>query len=537
MNVLGLCDGMSCLQIAMKELGLPIDKYYASEIDKFAIKQAQYNFPNTIQLGSITDVDISKLDKIDFIGAGTPCTNFSFAGKRKGMSIKEPVPFVKPSLDDYDVYLSNEDSVYLDYEDYCEREETKHKRYCDSIGKETVEIYTLERYLELKEQGFEFEGESYLFWEFMRILRDVQKYNPDVLFLLENVEMGKKWERVLSEAVGVFGVHINSALVSAQNRKRIYWTNIRTKQEGLFGELHTDIPQPEDRCILLRDILEEEVDEKYFISQAVINRMNRKGYSSPKINPNKTGTVNTKNNSGQMSIDSGTTFISVQGKVPTQRSSTGRCLDKKHNYQFIKTDKQYRPKPNQDKECFTAGGHSAGNHSDMDLICVALRGRDVSCLSPKRTEYGKQIRKEYEAGILKEQRKNIQRLEPRSDGKTNTITSVQKDNLIMGCDYRRDEDLRIRGEMVELSLRAEKTMTIDASYYKGFGVRGNSCRQLAESYKRGESFIRRLTPTEVVRLQTVPKWYEWIVSDSQIYKMCGNGWTVEVIKHILNFIR
>ena len=92
---------------------------------------------------------------------------------------------------------------------------------------ENEEIYTLERYLQLKQEGFEFEGQSYLFWEYMRILTELREYNPNVLFLLENVEMGKKWERVLSEAIGIRGVHINSALVSAQNRRRIYWTNIR----------------------------------------------------------------------------------------------------------------------------------------------------------------------------------------------------------------------------------------------------------------------------------------------------------------------
>ena len=90
------------------------------------------------------------------------------------------------------------------------------------------------------------------------------------MFLLENVEMGKKWEAVLSEAVGIHGVHINSALVSAQNRKRIYWSNIRVREEGLFGYKYTDIPQPADRGILPRDILEKEVDEK---KQGVFKRI------------------------------------------------------------------------------------------------------------------------------------------------------------------------------------------------------------------------------------------------------------------------
>ena len=189
MIVLSLFDGLSCGQIALKELGVKVDKYYASEIDKHAIKQTMLNFPDTIQLGSVTDVDVSKLDKIDLLIGGSPCTNFSFAGKRNGM-----------------------------------RTTTKE------------EIYTLERYLELKNNGFEFEGESFLFWEYMRILNDIRKYNPNVKFLLENVEMGKKWQKVLTDAIGIEGIHINAALVSAQNRKRIYWTNIVTGKQ--IGRAH-----------------------------------------------------------------------------------------------------------------------------------------------------------------------------------------------------------------------------------------------------------------------------------------------------------
>lgn len=79
----------------------------------------------------------------------------------------------------------------------------------------------------------------------------------------------------MSDAIGLYGVHINSALVSAQNRKRIYWTNIRTRQEGLFGELHSDIPQPEDKGILLRDILDEDVSEKYFLSNMKIEWLDK----------------------------------------------------------------------------------------------------------------------------------------------------------------------------------------------------------------------------------------------------------------------
>lgn len=141
------------------------------------------------------------------------------------------------------------------------------------------EIYTLEHYLELKRQGFEFEGQSYLFWEYMRILTELRKYNPNIYFLLENVKMLEKWERCLSNAIGVRGVHINSALVSAQQRKRIYWSNIRTRQVEngkLFSDeedndpfawpnITTDIPQPEDKGLVIRDVLQGNVGEKYYL--------------------------------------------------------------------------------------------------------------------------------------------------------------------------------------------------------------------------------------------------------------------------------
>lgn len=219
MIVLSLFDGMSCGQIALKELGAHVERYYASEVDKFAIAQTQLNFPKTIQLGDVRNIDARKLGHVDLLLGGSPCQSFSFAGKRAGMSTKE-----------------NE------------------------------EIYTLDRYLELKQAGFEFEGQSYLFWEYIRILHELRETNPNVFFLLENVEMGKKWEKVLSEAIGLQGVHINSALVSAQIRKRIYWTNIRIAQTT-GGDWITDIPQPEDKGILLRDILEDDadVDEKFYL--------------------------------------------------------------------------------------------------------------------------------------------------------------------------------------------------------------------------------------------------------------------------------
>lgn len=124
-------------------------------------------------------------------------------------------------------------------------------------------------------QGFSFAGKmlnfndprSKLFFVFVEIWNHIKKHNPDAKFLLENVNMKKEYLRVISEYLGIFPVRINSNLVSAQNRDRWYWSNIMTKESGLFNELWTDIPQPEDKGILLKDILQDknEVDEKYTV--------------------------------------------------------------------------------------------------------------------------------------------------------------------------------------------------------------------------------------------------------------------------------
>lgn len=155
-----------------------------------------------------------------------------------------------------------------------------------------------------------------------------------------------------------------------------------------------------------------------------------------------------------------------------------------------------------------------------DPTCVAM----TACLTPKRTEYGKKIRKEYEAGIVKEQIKNIQRLEPREDGKINCLTTVQKNNLIIVSGT-----IRTFGGKHFREIKSGKSCTLMARARND----GNSqpCVQIGAR-------IRRLTPTECARLQTIPEWYIWDgISDTQRYKMLGNGWNIETIKHIFKYLR
>ena len=189
-NVLSLFDGISGAQLALKKLGLMF-KYFASEIDEAAMTITQKRFPNTTQLGDVSKINAKDLPKIYILFAGSPCQDFSNAGKRKGMSTEED------------------------------------------------DITTLAQYLKLKKKGHKFVGQSYLFWEFIRLYHELKpKY-----FFLENVRMTDKWKYIISRELGCLPILINSNLVSAQNRERYYWTNI------------PNISIPKDKSISIGDVI------------------------------------------------------------------------------------------------------------------------------------------------------------------------------------------------------------------------------------------------------------------------------------------
>ena len=433
MNVLSLFDGMSCGQQALERAGFIVDNYYASEIDKYAIKVTMANYPNTKQLGSVVNVDGYSLPKIDLLIGGSPCQSFSFAGKRKGMSTKDE-----------------------------------------------QEILTLEHYLQLKSEGYEFEGQSYLFWEYMRLLNEVKpKY-----FLLENVMMGEKWEKVLSKAIGVNPIEINSALVSAQNRRRLYWTNIGMKESGLFGDLSSIIEQPKDKGILLKDILESEVDEKYFVSNKMIDKIKRYNNADKCLNTNDKA----------LCLAAGYYKQGRDNQYANQRLN--ETIEKhKDNLEPGTLIDSYNKLIHKDKSITISTRVNASNQTHI-----------VHNTMPRSSTSGKGG-----TGPLS-----------RTDVKTYCLdTGTTNAVEIIGSDFRYDEGFRWRenGKSPTLCLGSEN------------GLLGNALAKI------NNSRIRRLTPTECERLQTVADNYTNNVSDSQRYKMLGNGWTVDVIAHIFKYMK
>jgi DNA (cytosine-5)-methyltransferase 3A len=342
--------------MALEKLGIKVNNYFVSEIDKYANQAAELINPKTIFCGCVTKIKYKDgvlytengehKTKIDLILAGSPCQGFSFAGKR------------------------------LNFEDQ----------------------------------------RSKLFFDFVRILEEVKKENEKVFYLLENVRMSKKSEQTISNILDIEPLFINSKLLSAQSRPRLYWTNIGAEAKTrLFGPKTKLIPQPKDKGILLIDVLEKEVDEKYFLSKKTIKTLSKQ-------NP-------------------------------------------KHGFKFQPTTGEKKAK------CLTARCFKLGK-DDKYIICGASRGR----YTDDKTK------------------KIYQKLELRNDKKTNCLTSVEKDNYL---------------------------------FY-------NDCNFKTKN-------IRKLTPRECFRLQTIPEKHintliNSKISNTQLYKMAGNGWTVDVIEYILSYM-
>lgn len=261
-------------------------------------------------------------------------------------------------------------------------------------------------------QGFSFAGKqlafddarSALFFRFAEILAHVQSLNPDVRFLLENVRMKKEFENVITSIVGVEPVMINSALVSAQNRKRLYWCN-------------WDVKQPEDKGVLLREVIHETVD--------ITNHD-----KLPKFNCNPSG-KGMNGNVTPITSDKSPTLTTNKGEGSKIAIPLNAVVGIKQN---------------------PRGKNRGGIHTDK---------------SPALTS-----------------------------------NSFEHNNKIV---YLVDR---------------EKNHAITALYSKKI-----------------DGYIRKLTPIECERLQTLPDNYTAGISNSQRYKMLGNGWTVDVIAHILQSLK
>lgn len=535
MRVLSLFDGMACGVIAMQLAGVDVESYDAYEIDKYAVKTAQHNFPMIQEHGDVFTADFTQYEGVDFLVGGSPCTYWSIA-------------------------------------------QTKNR--------ETV----------ASGMGWE------LFSQYVRALREAK---PKYFIYENNKSMSKQIRASIDEAFGFEAVLINSALVSAQNRQRLYWVG-RRNADGTYSKVNVE--QPEDRGILLKDVLDSAV------------AMREKGHAVIAIAGRTTEREYFIKNQGNMAAEPINTDANWKSFCLTSRyhkgfgNNPGKCLEKHRDSmvaepvnctadgksQTIKA--QYQQTSPANICCYTS---TYGASGVAEPICVAQRGKMY--------------------------RGEPQHYEARDDGKTNTLTSVEKDNRVaeplqIGRMPREDgivtdsKQYRVYstdgkavtqcgqggglgaktglyaipampvreattigytdiecGDCVDLSMPNSKTrrgrnmadksncMQTSNEFYqyvgyaiefdddgkpiKAIGKDGKQItvyevregkitikgKQYPIKLKDGYYIIRKLTVTECKRLQTVPEWYDFsCVSNSQAYKMLGNGWTCEVIKHLID---
>lgn len=416
MKVLSLFDGISACHLALTRAGFEVDTYYTSEIDKYATQISEKNYPDAIRLGDVTN------------------------------------------WKDWDIDWSSIDLVTGGFP--CQAWSVAGKQLGDK------------------------DPRGMLFWTMLDVMKMVLKHNPKAKFLIENVKMKKEFEEYIThhteQALGHVEKHlINSALVSAQNRQRYYWSNIQ------------GITQPEDKGLVLADVIESDFVDR----------------------------------------------------------DKAHCLDA--NYFKGGNLKSYFEK----------------NRRQIVFKCGAMRGRYI--VDGNRADHTVDSM----AG------KTEQRIECRGDDKTNALTTVQKDNLLIqvGSLYKNNGDARriyhpagkgrtLKGEAggggAKMGLLACNTLIVPEATKKGYvEIEPNQCVDLTfpnSKTRRGRKMVdksncltaanheyshwngfsyRKLTPVECERLQTFPDGWTEGVSNTQRYKALGNAWTVDVIEHIFSFIK
>ena len=379
MKVLSLFDGMACGMIAMQIAGVEVESYDAYEIDKYAIKTAQHNFPMIKEHGDVFDADFTQYEGVDFLIGGSPCTYWSIA-------------------------------------------QTKNR--------ETV----------ASGMGWE------LFSQYVRALHEAK---PKYFIYENNKSMSKQIRASIDKAFGFEAVLINSALVSAQNRQRLYWVGKRNA-DGTYSRINVE--QPADRGILLKDVLNNAVAmrEKAHAVIASAGRTTERKFFMKNQGNMAAEPVNTDANGKAFCVTS--RYYKGFGNNP------GKCLEKHRDSMVAEpVCVGYRGR--------TKNGEGQGTKTKLYAIPVEFDGdvptKAVSC----------------------------------ADGKVYTVYEI------------RAGQITIKGKQYPIKL------------------------------KDGYYIIRKLTVSECKRLQTGPEWYEFPVSDSQAYKMLGNGWTCDVIVHILKSLK
>ena len=406
-KILSLFDGMACGMIAMQLAGVEVESYDAYEIDKYAIKTAQRNFPMIKEHGDVFDADFTKYEGVDFLIGGSPCTYWSIA-------------------------------------------QTKNR--------ETV----------ASGMGWE------LFSQYVRALNEAK---PKYFIYENNKSMSKQIRASIDEAFGFKAVLINSALVSAQNRQRLYWVG-RRNEDGTYSKVNVE--QPADRGILIKDVLDNAAVEPVNVTANGKAQCLRATCYKDSIRNIIANDVDKKTGVAESIND-----ICQVGAMPRPDGEISTSAE----FRIYSTEAKGR------YLCANGGGAGAktGLYAVPHDCDVVITENSIRCQ-----------RRDQKHSTVQGSHVNF------TDGKTQTLSPSHIPNVIKHKD----------GKEITVYEVKDGKITI-----KG--------KQYPIKLKDGYYIIRKLTVSECKRLQTVPEWYEFPVSNSQAFRMLGNGWTCEVIAHLI----
>lgn len=590
MKVLSLFDGMGCGALALQTAGVEIESYDAFEIDKYAVQTSSHNFPFIQHHGDVFNADFTQFEGVDLVCGGSPCTYWSIA--------------------------------------------QKNNRETEASG-----------------MGWE------LFQQYVRAIKEAK---PKFFIYENNKSMSKAIRQSIDEAFGFEAVLINSALVSAQNRQRLYWVG-RRNEDGTYSKVNVE--QPEDRGIVLRDILESGTawrEKSYCLDANYYKASNGtkpcgKSQSSQRmcvaepINTTDDGKSQTlkaqyqKNNVSNFCCYTstyGATGVAEPVRIPPYGAEDKarpinalypnncggfehRMFSEKPNKQQVDmiaepvripeygVDDKSRPvitayskrgtcenqvisncfpeNPNKQLSDYVAepirigdigsnsqahrvyscdgksvtlsanGGGQGGKTGLYATPCYELSeeyykgGADSSLIGMTANGEGK-----YRNGSQPSQQYRVYSCE----GKSQVVNTLANENYVTPmrvAEATKQGYVDIEpGDCVDLSFPSSKTrrgrsmkeksnclMANSSELYQYCGTINKPIYEVKDGFitikgkqypiklKDGYYIIRKLTVTECKRLQTVPEWYVFPVSDTQAYKMLGNGWTIEVIAHLI----
>ena len=547
MKVLSLFDGMSCGRIALDQLGIPVEKYYASEIDKYAIQVSQANYPDIVQVGDICNLDAEDYKDVDLMIAGSPCQGFSFAGKQLAFNDPRSALFFE-----FIRLLKEIKPKYFLLENVRMK-----KEFLQVISEQVSECYPEIPFgiepIFINSSLLSAQSRQRFYWTNIPnikqpedkgiVLRDILEDNfnseRDKSHCIDanyhkgaSVEQYKKKSRrqLVNKPIKV-GMNVEEVKV------RKHKVDISGLQQ-LLRQAKTDSQKTNKTIATQTDLPITKVehwfrtdnsfaipgDDVWFKLKEVLN-IQTESYDKQVMEfEYRDGVYETKQR-----------VYSEDGKSPTiTASNTEQMIETKPKQVGVAVDIKGH---DQIKRVYSPEGKSptvttcGGGHREPKVVTGgALRGRAYDDQGKRMDQGGNSVAN-----------KTKQMLELRRDNKSNALTTVNKDSIVV-------EKL------------PEKSQTIKSQYYKSSkanferqgtfhatGVPLNSkIRSKSKTVRSGgrgsydrhewdsvdELHWRKLSPKECERLQTVPDNYTNHVSNTQRYRMLGNGWTVAVIKHI-----